>query len=199
VASTLYKQFIIIWRIFMRKLILDQYSHQSLLKRFLGNTLTGLGWGFWIFLWLPLFDTITILLSSPSEQPASAASNSIMVLLATLTTHASVLVILIAAFFAWSMLQWLGKLYRHDALHKQQVNGPHVASPSVHTSQDVQSWQQAQSMVVSHDDASGYIHQVEILKPKSKVAQRKHLPTYLRTVPPNPKRQFDALARWVHR
>jgi poly-beta-1,6-N-acetyl-D-glucosamine biosynthesis protein PgaD len=165
----------------MRTLILNQYAQQSLIKRLVGNMLTGLGWSFWIYLWLPLFDAITLLLGSHPEQAASAASNSILALLATLTSHASTVAIMIAVFLAWSLLQWAGKHYRHTALREQQVNASSL-SPVVHADQDLRRWRHVQCMVVNHDDASGFIQQVEILKVKSKVAQRAHPPAYLQRV-----------------
>ncbi len=162
----------------MRTLILDRYNQQSLLKRFLWNTLTGLGWGFWIYLWLPLFAAITLLLGSHPEQATSAASNSILALLATLTAHASTVVIMIAAFFAWSLLQWVGKRYRREALQKQQENAPNSAT---HTVQNVRRWRQVQCMVISHDDANGFIQHIEMLKPKNR-AICEELPRLSRTL-----------------
>jgi poly-beta-1,6-N-acetyl-D-glucosamine biosynthesis protein PgaD len=182
----------------MKTLILNQYAKQSLIKRLIGNTLTGLGWGFWIYLWIPLFTGITLLLGSHPEQATSAASNSILALLATLTTHASAVAILIAVFLAWSSLQWLGKGYRLEALRKQQVNAPYPVSPTVHIARDVWCWRHTQTMIVSHDDASGCIQQVETLKLKSTVAIQQYPVAYLLTVPPNSPYQLDSIARSIH-
>jgi poly-beta-1,6-N-acetyl-D-glucosamine biosynthesis protein PgaD len=182
----------------MKTLILNQYAQQSLGKRLIGNTLTGLGWGFWIYLWIPLFTGITLLLGSHPEQATSAASNSILALLMTLATHVSAVAIMIAVFLAWSLLQWAGKSFRREALRKQQVNASCPVSLAVNKVQAERHWRHAQSMVVSHDDVSGCIQQVEIIKSKSKLAQRKCPSVYLRTIPPNPKRQFNSIAISVH-
>jgi poly-beta-1,6-N-acetyl-D-glucosamine biosynthesis protein PgaD len=180
----------------MRTLILDRYNQQSLLKRFLWNTLTGLGWGFWIYLWLPLFAAITLLLSPHPEQATSAASNSILALLATLTAHASTVVIMIAAFFAWSLLQWVGKHYRREALQKQHENAP---SSATHTVQNVRRWRQVQCMVVSHDDANGFIQGIELLKPKHR-ALCQELPQLSKSLyQPSTLHPVDFIAKRVHR
>ena len=147
----------------MRTLILDQYAHQSLFKRLLGNALTGLAWAFWVYLWLPLFVAITLLLGVYPEEATSTASRSIMELIATLGSHAAMVFVMIAVFFAWSLLQWLGKHHRHRALRKRQTKPSLPVSPAAYNQQDVKNWRQAQHMVVTHDDASGYIYQVEIL------------------------------------
>jgi len=149
----------------MHMFILDQYAHQPLLKRILWNSLTGFGWAFWIYLWLPLLIAINLLIGPHPEQATSAASQSILALLATLTGHASVLGIMIAAFVAWSLLQWLSKSYRHEALQKRLVNVLCQASLTAHAVQNLPLCQKEQCMVVSHNDASGFIQYVEIIKP----------------------------------
>jgi poly-beta-1,6-N-acetyl-D-glucosamine biosynthesis protein PgaD len=148
----------------MRTLILDQYTHQSIFKRMLGNTLTGFAWAFWIYLWLPLFAAITLLLETHPEEVTSAASRSILELIATLSSHVLIVFIMIAVFFAWSLLQWLGKHHRHQALQKQQVEHAIPVSPVAFIKQDEKVWRHAQRMVVSHDDNNGQIKVVDVLK-----------------------------------
>jgi poly-beta-1,6-N-acetyl-D-glucosamine biosynthesis protein PgaD len=144
----------------MHTFILDKYNHQPLLKQFLGNTLTGIGWVFWIYLWLPLLAAIAILLGvHPKQQAASAPSESILALVATLVNHASVIVIMIGAFFAWSVLQWTSKHFRYNALNKQQRPSKQTLS---HPAVDKLHYQCAQSMRVNHD-ANGLINRVEII------------------------------------
>jgi poly-beta-1,6-N-acetyl-D-glucosamine biosynthesis protein PgaD len=168
----------------MRKLILDQYTHQALFKQFFGNTLTGLGWAFWIYLWLPLFAAIKLLLGQQPEQVTSAASHSLLALLATLANHASTVVIMILVFVGWALLQWAGKRYRREALQKRQTHVPtsSLALPAIRVVNDMQRWQQAQTVIVSHDDASGFIKRVEILKPENWVAPLKYRSAYLYAV-----------------
>ncbi|MSS76011.1 MAG: hypothetical protein EXR90_03790 [Methyloglobulus sp.] len=89
-----------------------------------------------------------------------------MTLLATLTAHASTVVMMIVVFFAWSLLQWIGKHYRLEALQKQQGKALRTASSATHAVQNVRRWRQVQCMVVSHDDANGFIQGIELLKPK---------------------------------
>jgi poly-beta-1,6-N-acetyl-D-glucosamine biosynthesis protein PgaD len=144
----------------MRTLILDKYTHQSLLKKILGNTLTGLGWAFWIYLWLPLIAALNLLLSSHPEEAPSAASYSILALLTTLVNHAEVVLIIVGVFFAWSILQWLGQRNRFDLLQNHHVMKPKSISRVL----DIQHYQYAQSMVVSHDDINGLIKRVAIIK-----------------------------------
>jgi poly-beta-1,6-N-acetyl-D-glucosamine biosynthesis protein PgaD len=147
----------------MRTLILDQYTHQSLFMRLLGNTLTGLAWAFWIYLWLPIFAAIALLLVGSSQGEAtSAASSLIMELIVTLGSHAATVFAMIAVFVAWSLLQWIGKHHRYHALQKQKIKPSIPVSPAAYKKQDEKNWRQAKSMVVSHDNASGHIYKVEI-------------------------------------
>ena len=152
----------------MRTLILDRYSHQSFFKRFLGNSLTGMAWAFWIYLWLPLFAAIALLVAHPT-QATSFASRSILELIATLGSHAATVLIMIAAFFAWSLLQWLGKQHRQEALQKQQIK--HVA-PVSFINQEEKIWRHAQRVVVSHDDNNGQIKLVDVVQFKKQANHR---------------------------
>ncbi|MEQ1560130.1 MAG: poly-beta-1,6-N-acetyl-D-glucosamine biosynthesis protein PgaD [Methyloglobulus sp.] len=146
----------------MHTLILDQYAHQSLFKRLLGNMLTSFAWAFWLYLWLPLFAAITQLVGSPQVVATSAASSLIMELIVTLGSHAEMVFAMIAVFVAWSLLQWIGKHHRHHALQKQKIKPSIPVLPAVYKQQDEKNWRQAKSMVVSHDNASGHIYKVEI-------------------------------------
>jgi poly-beta-1,6-N-acetyl-D-glucosamine biosynthesis protein PgaD len=183
----------------MKTLILNQYAKQSLIKRLIGNTLTGLGWGFWIYLWVPLFTAITLLSGAHPEQVTSEASRSILRLLATLINHGSMVIVMMGIFLTWSLLQVLGKRYRWNALQKGQVKWVRPALPSAHTAQNMHRWQQTQCMVVSHNDASGNIQQVEILKLKNKVVEQKRLPIYLPALLTSPKRRCNSFAMSIHR
>jgi poly-beta-1,6-N-acetyl-D-glucosamine biosynthesis protein PgaD len=183
----------------MRTLIIDQYTQQSIFKQQLGNTLTGLAWGFWIYLWLPLVVAITMLLGPHPEQATSAASHSILALLKTLVSHGSVVVIMILAFFGWSLLQFFGKRSRREALRKQEVKWPcTVVSPTAQETQDMRRWRHVQCLVVTHDNAGGFITQVEIVKAKSQVTQGKLPPACLQTVLLKPKRHYNSIATSVH-
>lgn len=173
----------------MRTLILDQYNHQSCLIRLLGNTLTGLGWAFWVYLWLPLIAAITLLLGSHPEQATSAASQSLLALATTLGGHAGMVFIMIAVFFAWSLLQWLGKPYRKLALQKHQLKMKKSLS-TAHTALDVRRWQHAQNMVVSHDEGNGLIKQVKVLNANKFVMPRNNPSTIRQTLPNIPTRQL---------
>jgi poly-beta-1,6-N-acetyl-D-glucosamine biosynthesis protein PgaD len=185
----------------MRTLILDQFDHQPLLKRCLWNTFTGLAWGFWVYLWVPLFFAITSLLGLHPEQTTTAASSSILALLVTLGTHATMVGIMVVAFFAWSLLQWLGKRYRHQALRKQQAGALCPPSSPAKVAQNLRGWQQAQCLVVSHDSAGGIIQQVKILKPKNRMVRREFPSPFPRIVPPTPNsiRSLNSNVRMVHR
>ncbi len=147
----------------MRSLILDQYAHQSLFKRLLGNTLTSLAWAFWLYLWLPLFAAITQLAGSPQVEVTSDASNLILELIVTLGSHAAMVLAMIGVFIAWSLLQWIGKHHRRQALQKQHIKTSSPVPAAACKKQDEKNWRQAKSMVVSHDNASGYIYKVDII------------------------------------
>jgi biofilm PGA synthesis protein PgaD len=152
----------------MCKFILDQYNHQSLVKRFLGNSLTGLAWVFWGYLWLPLIAAIALLPEEARPEPVtSVASSPIMALTATLASHAGMVVIMIGVFFGWSLLQFLGKRHRNEILQKYQASVPNQRVSDIHSAIELKYWQHAQSMVVSHDEINGFIKRVEILNSKN--------------------------------
>ena len=143
----------------MSPLILDQYTHQSPLKKHLGNTLTGLGWAFWAYLWLPLLGAITLLLGSNSPQQNNIALQSILAMTRTLQNHLSIVVTMIALFLAWSVLQWIGKHQRLQALNQQKIT--HIRSFATHKPQELALWQKTKSMTISHDK-NGAIQLVKI-------------------------------------
>lgn len=147
----------------MRTFIIDHFACQRAHKRFLWNAITGLGWAFWIYLWLPLLRAIGMLLVPHHEQATTEAFRSIQELFATLTTHLSMTVLMIAAFLAWASLQWLGTARRRRTVWKQPIIRLHRVLLSKPDEQHVHAWRQAQRMVVVHDEDSGLIQQVDIL------------------------------------
>lgn len=148
----------------MHILIIDQFACQQLHKRFLWNTITGLGWAFWIYLWLPLLRAIAMLLGPHPEHATSDASRSIQGLFATMTTHASTMVILIVAFLAWILLRWWGTGKHRHTLREQSLRWHHPVLLAKPTGQEVDAWRQAQRMVVTHDEDSGLIQHIDILE-----------------------------------
>lgn len=148
----------------MHTFIIDQFTYQQARKRLLWNTITGLGWAFWIYLWLPLFRAIGILLLPHHEQATTDAFRSIQELSATLTTHLSMTVIMVAVFLVWASFQWWGTGRRRRTTRKQPIRQHHRVLLTNPDEQKVNVWQQAQRMVVIHDEDSGLIQQVDILK-----------------------------------
>lgn len=147
----------------MRTLILDQYSSQPLVTRWIGNSLTGLGWAFWIFLWLPLLTAIALLLElNPGQQSAYGTSQSIPTFLATLQTHFIIVLGMAGFFLAWAILQSLGKCKRFVSLQKAQ--NPFLIS-AINVDIDInqlQNWRSARMTIVKHG-INGVISNVEIL------------------------------------
>ncbi len=147
----------------MHTFIIDQFACQRARKRFLWNIITGLGWAFWIYLWLPLLRAIGMLLVPHHEEATSAAFRSIQELFTTLTNHLSMTVLMIAAFLAWALLQWWGTARRRSTARKQPIIRRNRVLLSKPDEQHVHTWRQAQRMVVVHDEDSGLIQQVDIL------------------------------------
>lgn len=147
----------------MKTLIIDQFACQQLYKRFLWNVITGLGWAFWIYLWLPLLHAIAMLLGPHPEYATSDASRSIQGLFVTLTTHASVIIILITAFLAWASLQWWRTCKHRNTLRKQLLRWQRPVLLAKPAGQEVNAWQRAQRMVVIHEEGSGLIQHIDIL------------------------------------
>jgi poly-beta-1,6-N-acetyl-D-glucosamine biosynthesis protein PgaD len=152
----------------MKTLILDQYAQQSGLKQFLGNTLTGLAWSFWVYLWLPLIVAISLLIEPNPEQTTSTATHSLMALGTTLSAHASMVAVMIGFVISWAILQWAGKKHRRIALQKKGISSVRQQQNPAHSATDLQRWKQAQCMVVSHDDAGGIIERVNVVNHYSK-------------------------------
>lgn len=148
----------------MRTFIIDQFTYQQAHKRFLWNTITGLGWAFWIYLWLPLLRAIAMLLGPHPGHATSDASRSIQELFATMTIHTSMMVILIAAFLVWILLRWWGTGKHRHALREQSLRQRHPVLLVKPDEQEVNAWRQAQRMVVIHDEDSGLIQHIDILR-----------------------------------
>lgn len=142
----------------MYALIIDQFPQQTLLRRIIAYILTGLGWSFWIYLWLPLLDAMTTLLGFNPMQATSAALSSILSLINTLNGHALMIANIIGAFLLWATLQWLGKSGRLAAIRRQRMS----LSYNVYVPPHLKRWQEAQRLIVSHDDNNGAILRVQI-------------------------------------
>jgi poly-beta-1,6-N-acetyl-D-glucosamine biosynthesis protein PgaD len=181
----------------MRSLILDQYTQQTKLKRLFGNTLTGLAWAFWAYLWLPLIAAIIVILEVNHGQVSSNASLSILELLATLNSHISTVAIMIMAFLSWSFLQWLGKSARHKALQQRQVKCIIPAMADIRQADEITHWRKAQLLVVSHDETFGSIQVVDILKSSNQTIVPFPKPT-IRTASPAKEKQLACSAVSVY-
>lgn len=138
-------------------LIIDQFSQQSLLKRLFSYLLTGMGWSFWIYLWLPLLGAITTLTGLNTVQATSAALSSILNLIDTLNTHVVMIAYIMTAFMLWSILQWLGKQSRLAAIHKQRMLPSYNVLPHLK-----KQWQEAQCVIVNHDEVNGTILRIQV-------------------------------------
>ncbi|HJW87511.1 MAG TPA: poly-beta-1,6-N-acetyl-D-glucosamine biosynthesis protein PgaD, partial [Candidatus Brocadiaceae bacterium] len=124
----------------MHAFIIDHFACQRAHKRLLWNTITGLGWAFWIYLWLPLLRAIGMLLAPHHEQATTEAFRSIQELFTTLTTHLSMTVLMIAAFLAWASLQWLVTARRRRTVQKQPIIRLHRVLQFMPDEQHVNTW-----------------------------------------------------------
>lgn len=147
----------------MHAFIIDHFACQRTYKRLLWNAVTGLGWAFWIYLWLPLLRAIGMLLIPHQEHAVTEALRSIQALFATLTDHLSMTALMTLVFLAWASLQWLGTARRRCSVRKQPASRLYQALQFMPDEQHVQAWRQAQRMVVVHDEDSGRIQQVDVL------------------------------------
>lgn len=147
----------------MRTLILDQYSNQPVLTRWIGNSLTGLGWIFWIFLWLPLIATASVVLEFNTELPLKPeSSHSLLSLLTTMLSHLVMVLSLIGIFIVWASLQCTGKSLRARSIQGSQ-NPFAINMSSFEMSQEkMANIRKARVTVVMHE-SNGRIHQVDVL------------------------------------
>lgn len=148
----------------MHKLILDQYSKQSAITRWIGNSLTGLGWIFWIFLWLPLLAAASIDFNVKSELPLeSAASDSLLSLLLTIKSHLAIVLALVSLFIAWALVQHLGKHKRFYTLQTKQnpFSAPMISSLTC--GEKLQLLRRARMTLVLHE-SNGRIINVDVLE-----------------------------------
>ncbi len=146
----------------MRSLILDQYSNQPALTRWVGNSLTGLGWGFWIFLWLPLLATASIVLDFTPEAAPQSASHSMLTLLLTMKSHLVMVLSLIGLFIAWAILQSVGKGKRTESILREKNTFCNAMTAVEMSEEQLQIVRKARITRVSHE-SNGRIIDVGVI------------------------------------
>jgi poly-beta-1,6-N-acetyl-D-glucosamine biosynthesis protein PgaD len=97
-----------------------------------------------------------------------ASSQSFGELFAILGSHATVIGAAIGLFLAWSLLQSHGNHKRRLAAESRTITLRQLAQPVRIRERDLTAWQRAQRMVVTHDEHSGWIRDVNILAASAK-------------------------------
>ena len=143
----------------MNSLILDRFNKQPLHLRFIWKTLTACGWGFWIYLWLPLIAPIGIY--HGIYHGISSAESHWQQLTTTLMGHFSTVCILISIFMVWALLQRFGRAGEYKDHQKNQLKSVDSIRPSVLTEQNFAKWRQMRRIVAIHDEKTGQILKVE--------------------------------------
>jgi poly-beta-1,6-N-acetyl-D-glucosamine biosynthesis protein PgaD len=146
----------------MHTLIIDRFACQPMYKRLLWTSLTAVGWLFWTSLWLPLLGSTNLLLGARPEDVVST-SHSLRELFAILGSHATVIVVASGLFLAWSLLQSYGNRKRWFTAESHTITLRHLAQSVKIKERDLTRWQQAQRMVVTHGEDSGWIRDVNVL------------------------------------
>ncbi len=137
-------------------LILDQFKQQSIVYKLLSNSLTALGWGFWIYLWLPILESFSII-AGMSQQEPSAGTATLSRLMDTLSSQFFTIVVITLAFVIWSLLR---KLNQHGLIHKldKQSDKLHL-DPSSHFNLITN-----RLIIVHHEEGTGSIKSIVALK-----------------------------------
>jgi len=136
----------------MKTLILDKFSTQPLFKRVVWNTLTAIGWSFWLYLWSPLIMPLANYLGIVDEL-SSKEGRFLQELVQTYTSHILVVAILIGIFMLWSLLQW-HRTTRSTT--KEKVSLFKQTSLS-HTEPALLGWEASNKRLVIHHNSLGQI------------------------------------------
>jgi poly-beta-1,6-N-acetyl-D-glucosamine biosynthesis protein PgaD len=146
----------------MNTLIIDRFACQPFYKRLLWTSLTVLGWAFWSYLWLPLLGSIRVFLGASTEHIVST-SQSFRELFAVAGSHASAILVAVALFLVWSLLQSYRSRKPWAAAKNHTITSRRLAQSVQVRERDLTAWQQSQRMVVTHDEDSGWIRNVDVL------------------------------------
>lgn len=138
----------------VNSLILDQSNRQPIAFRLLSGCITALGWVFWIYLWLPILESIPLVTGLDST-PATDGSASLGRLLDTLNNQLITISMVIVVFSVWSVLRRLNQSGRIK--HLQNMNQP----VSITSAFDLSS---NRLIVVSHDEQTGLIKTIKTPK-----------------------------------
>lgn len=145
----------------MDSLIYDQSACQPWSKRLLCNTLTGAGWTFWLYLCSPFFFPLTAALSlGPQHLHVSAWAGQ--ALLVSFLSHLTLITMCVAIFVVFAVFQERRQHGASQAPYTETINTGSLARSIGLRASDLTTWQQAQSIVVTHDEALGWIHDVEV-------------------------------------
>lgn len=142
----------------MNALILDRFNKQPLHLQFLWQILTAIGWGFWIYLWLPLLAPIGIYLGvyhgiSPAESHWQQLTTSLM-------DHFSTVCLLIGIFMGWALLQRFGRDNENNDGQENRFKSSTMIQSPVSIVQNLAAWRQRRSVVVVYDEKTGAIQNV---------------------------------------
>jgi poly-beta-1,6-N-acetyl-D-glucosamine biosynthesis protein PgaD len=146
----------------MTTLIIDRFATQPRYKRILWTSLTLIGWAFWTSLWAPLVGSTELFFGTASQHVAST-SHSFGELFAILGSHASAIVVAIGIFLGWSLLQSYGGRKLGLSAKDQTITLRRLAQSVSLSERDLNVWQRTQRMVVTHDEDSGWIRDVNVL------------------------------------
>ena len=145
----------------MKPLILDQPAQQALPARFFWGTLTAVGWGAWIFLWMPALRVVSAALRVNAADLDAAGQSSSM-LLGDFASHLNIAVALISVFVSWAICQRLRALHEDRSSEDRSVTADRLACSVKLRESDLRLWQKARRMIVTHDEALGWIRNVEV-------------------------------------
>lgn len=143
----------------MNSLILDRFASQPMHLRYLWKTFTAIGWGFWIYLWIPLLAPISIYLGI--YHGTSSVVSHWQQLTTTLISHFSTVCVLICIFVAWAVLQKLGMSSVGNHRQKNRFKSPGIIQSSILTDQNLTIWRQAQRMTAIYEEKTGQIKDIE--------------------------------------
>ena len=145
----------------MKPLILDRPAQQALPARLFWALLTAAGWGVWIALWLPVLRAIPGMLGV-GHRDLDLTAQSTHVLMTDLASHMNIAIALVSLFITWALAQWRRNHWADRVSEDRSVSSSNLAQSMRLRECDLRLWQRAQRMVVTHDDALGWISGVKV-------------------------------------
>ncbi|MFK5947470.1 MAG: poly-beta-1,6-N-acetyl-D-glucosamine synthase [Methylococcales bacterium] len=134
-------------------LIIDHFNQQSMIYQGLSNGFTIIGWSFWLYLWLPIMNSLLIL-TGLTDKTSSEGSATLSRLASTLSDQMLTILAVLLFFLIWSVLCKLGRNRFTENYKKKNKRAPNYIKGSFDLSL-------SRLILVHHQEGTGLIQSVE--------------------------------------